>query len=89
MSYLRLSEPHRFVLGPRSLVTEIAERSGAPPILRRDFAVLQRKSDSQAHFSLLVAPNFMLTDGRSWFRISMRNFPGLSITSWGTVCKPC
>jgi hypothetical protein len=53
-----------FVVGPTELLQEAAELEGAAAPLPSQLEQLWRWSDQQAHASLLLAPNFLFSEGR-------------------------
>jgi hypothetical protein len=55
------------VIGPATELREIVKSGGEAPPLRREMEVLLESSDDQRQFTLLVAPNFPLTDGKALF----------------------
>lgn len=56
-----------FVMGDPLDIKEVAAAKGAPPVLRREVDQLRRLSDNERHFTLLLAPNYLFSDGRELF----------------------
>jgi hypothetical protein len=52
-----------FAVAPPHLMTEMLEMDG-PPVLRKEMEKLLRDTDETRHVTLLVAPNFLFTDGQ-------------------------
>ncbi|HWB09759.1 MAG TPA: protein kinase [Pirellulales bacterium] len=55
------------VIGPAAELRELVKSGGEAPVLRREMEVLLESSDNQRQLTLLVAPNFPLTDGKALF----------------------
>lgn len=55
------------VIAPAAELREMVKSGGEPPPLRRELEVLAASSDDQRQLTLLVAPNFPLTDGKALF----------------------
>lgn len=55
------------VLGNSRDVSEVVEREGAPPLLRREMRRLLERTDEDRHVTLLAVPNFFFAEGRSMF----------------------
>ncbi|HEV3004254.1 MAG TPA: protein kinase, partial [Pirellulales bacterium] len=55
------------VVAPLAELREMVKSGGQPPALRREMEVLAETSDDQRQLTLLVAPNFPLTDGKGLF----------------------
>ncbi len=70
--YLPEAKAGRMVaIGPQELVLEIIERD-AEPLLRKGLEDLVRTSDESRHFTLIVAPSYLLTDGKSLLEGDLR-----------------
>ncbi|MEM1305699.1 MAG: hypothetical protein AAGG46_12430, partial [Planctomycetota bacterium] len=57
----------RVVIAKRPALHEVLDAGGAPPPLRREMEQIVAASDADRHASLLVAPSFLFTSGRSLF----------------------
>jgi hypothetical protein len=57
----------RFVVATRPVLHEVLESGGAAPPLRRELEAVAAASDRQRHATLIVAPSFLFTDGRTLF----------------------
>jgi hypothetical protein len=55
------------VIGPAAELRELVKSGGEAPALRREMEVLLESSDDRRQLTLLVAPNFPLTDGKALF----------------------
>jgi hypothetical protein len=55
------------VIGKAELLREIVKGGGEAPRLRLEMEVLLAASDAERHFTLLAAPNFPFTGGKSLF----------------------
>ena len=55
------------VLGKLRDVSEVVQREGAPPLLRREMRHLLERTDEDRHVTLLAVPNFFFAEGRSMF----------------------
>ncbi|MBI3837196.1 MAG: protein kinase [Planctomycetia bacterium] len=51
-------------IAPAALMKEMLELEG-PPLVRKGIERLLRESDAARHFNLLLAPSYLLTDGKS------------------------
>jgi hypothetical protein len=58
---------------PQSIV-EIIDLAGAPPPLRREVERLVQHSDAERHFTAIVAPNFLFSEGAGLFSDVMAPF---------------
>lgn len=61
-----------FVMGATEEVRRAVESRGAAPTLRREIGSLLAHTDRDYHFTMLVAPNFLMADGRKLFENSYR-----------------
>lgn len=55
------------VIAPAAELRELIKSGGQAPALRREMEILAQSSDDQRQFTLLLAPNFPLTDGKGLF----------------------
>ena len=55
------------VAAPQELISEIIDLDGAQPPLRRDLERLLQHTDSDRHFTVLLAPNFLFSEGAGMF----------------------
>ena len=60
-------EGRRLVIAPRSAMQELLDTGGEPPPLRREMEQLIEASDRDRHASLILAPSFLFTGGKSLF----------------------
>ena len=75
--YVPDSNDERFlVVAPPELITEIIDLEGSPPPLRRDMERLLAHTDADRHFTLLVAPNFLFSEGQGMFSGQMARLRG-------------
>ncbi|WP_146585915.1 hypothetical protein [Posidoniimonas polymericola] len=56
-----------YVVAPRAALHEAIDAGGAAPPLRRELELLADQTDRDRHTTLLAAPSFLFTDGRSLF----------------------
>lgn len=56
-----------FVMGHPLDIKEVAATKGAPPVMRREVEQLRRLTDVERHLTVLLAPNYLFTDGREIF----------------------
>lgn len=61
--YLPAAEEKLFVVAPLEEIAPLITDGGTAPVLRRELAALLAQSDARRHFTLLVTPNFLATDG--------------------------
>jgi eukaryotic-like serine/threonine-protein kinase len=55
------------VIAPAAELRELVKSGGEATALRREMEILVQSSDDQRQFTLLIAPNFPLTDGKGLF----------------------
>ncbi len=67
-------QDNRAIIGSAIAIEAIIGRT-AEPVLRREFQTLHTASDSDAQFSILFAPNYILRDGRSLIASDYEAFP--------------
>ncbi len=66
--YLPSSEAGQvLVVAPHDSIADILVMDGAPPPLRRDIEQLLATSDADRHVTLLVAPNYLFSEGEKIF----------------------
>ncbi len=53
-----------FVVATKKILEEVQELAGSPPLLRREMDALLSATDDQRHVTILVAPNFLFSEGR-------------------------
>ena len=61
------TERSTFVIGHEDQIKHLVESGGGPPLLRREIAQLLRVSDRLRHLTILFAPSFLFSDGRTLF----------------------
>src|SRR5690606_1179967 len=52
-----------FVVAPPALMPEVVEQTG-PPVMRKEMEKLLRDTDDSRHLTLLLAPNFLFSEGK-------------------------
>ncbi len=66
----------RLVIAEEDVVTEIIDLGGSPPPLRRDMERLLVHTDADRHFTLIVAPNYLFSEGETAFTGAMAALRG-------------
>jgi hypothetical protein len=61
------SDEQLFVASSPDLIGEIIDLGGAPPPLRRDVARLLEHTDAERHATVVIAPNFLFSEGSAMF----------------------
>jgi hypothetical protein len=65
------TETKTVVVAPQELIGEIIDLGGAQPPLRRDVERLVQHTDSDRHLTVLLAPNFLFSEGAGMFSGAM------------------
>ena len=58
------TDPGVFVMGSEQDIKEVASTGGAAPPIRRESDRLRQASDRDRHFSMILSPNYLFSDGR-------------------------
>lgn len=58
------TDPGVFVMGSEQDIKEVASTGGAAPPIRRESERLRQVSDRDRHFTMILSPNYLFSDGR-------------------------
>ena len=58
------TDPGVFVMGSEQDIKEVASMGGAAPPIRRESDRLRQVSDRDRHFTMILSPNYLFSDGR-------------------------
>ena len=61
-------DPRCAIYATNDDIAEIQSRNGGTPMLRKEISQLIAHSDDQMHAVMVIAPNFLMADGRKLFR---------------------
>ena len=73
----------RIIIGPKPIVDQLARSETFTPNLRREFEDLLTVSDESMHFTMLLAPNFLLADGKQIIPAAYSKLPNQIDTFFG------
>ena len=65
--YAPAGDKQLMVVAPESSITEIIDLRGDPPPIRREVERLLSHTDADRHFTMIVAPNFLFSEGQGVF----------------------